>query len=411
MWGVQQTLEIAAGDALAGRTTKLPVLISMRVPVDEALRVLRARKGEALGMSRSRVKRLRGQQATVSLALLTDTESLRAVQGNAQALLDQPGGREVRMGRIASGAAVASGSAVVLSEAQFLKLYEQASAKGATVAGNVKNAITASRSADIRNVTMSMDGRLALGSIIVQGIGVYNGLINIKQAEDAKALRDAWYGLYDSAAGVLGGLLETFAVAVSSRIALQAGQSAASKSLSLMGLRAVAYFAGAAGGLVNAVSAWAKEGDAKADGNDMAAISHQLAGYAFMGMSVSTLGSVAGVAADTMVARGVGGAAARAVAFRLGAQGALAVIGGTAITVSGIGLVFLAGGVIFTVGAVALTPTEMQRWMSRSYFGRDPSWFDWDGRREDMFAKGDWRGELEALEQALVAGAKETEKQ
>ena len=53
------------------------------------------------------------------------------------------------------------------------------------------------------------------------------------------------------------------------------------------------------------------------------------------------------------------------------------------------------------IGTIALTPTPMQRWMSRSYFGKDPSWFDWDGKRDDMFAKGDWKAEFAALQEAI----------
>jgi hypothetical protein len=50
----------------------------------------------------------------------------------------------------------------------------------------------------------------------------------------------------------------------------------------------------------------------------------------------------------------------------------------------------------------------MQRWISRSYFGKDPSWFDWDGKRDDMFAKGDWKAEYAALQAAIKEAAGET---
>ena len=46
--------------------------------------------------------------------------------------------------------------------------------------------------------------------------------------------------------------------------------------------------------------------------------------------------------------------------------------------------------------------------MSRSDFGKDPSWFDWDGKRDDMFAKGDWQAELAALHEAIKEGAEES---
>ena len=43
--------------------------------------------------------------------------------------------------------------------------------------------------------------------------------------------------------------------------------------------------------------------------------------------------------------------------------------------------------------------------MSCSYFGKDPSWLDWDGKRDDMFAKGDWKSESQALLLAIKEAA------
>lgn len=50
--------------------------------------------------------------------------------------------------------------------------------------------------------------------------------------------------------------------------------------------------------------------------------------------------------------------------------------------------------------------------MSRSYFGKDPSWFDWDDKREDMFKQGDWKVEFAALQEAIkeATGAPEQPK-
>ena len=89
------------------------------------------------------------------------------------------------------------------------------------------------------------------------------------------------------------------------------------------------------------------------------------------------------------------------------ASAVLATVGGTALTVSGIGLILLGAGVALQVGAVVLTPTPLQRWLSRSHFGRDPSIFDWDGKRDDMFVKGDWKAEFAAFQEALAVAGKE----
>ena len=51
--------------------------------------------------------------------------------------------------------------------------------------------------------------------------------------------------------------------------------------------------------------------------------------------------------------------------------------------------------------------TPIQRWMSQSYFGKDPSVLSLSGKRDDMFAKGDWKAEFEGLQAAMAEGGKE----
>ena len=47
--------------------------------------------------------------------------------------------------------------------------------------------------------------------------------------------------------------------------------------------------------------------------------------------------------------------------------------------------------------------------MSRSYFGKAPTGLlEWDGKRDDMFAKGDWQAELAALHEAIKEGDEES---
>jgi hypothetical protein len=47
-----------------------------------------------------------------------------------------------------------------------------------------------------------------------------------------------------------------------------------------------------------------------------------------------------------------------------------------------------------------MTLTPLQRWISRSYFGKDPG-IIWDGKRDDMFEKGNWATEYKALQTAI----------
>ena len=85
--------------------------------------------------------------------------------------------------------------------------------------------------------------------------------------------------------------------------------------------------------------------------------------------------------------------------------------GVTVLSASGIGWVFLIAGVGAQLAAVALTPSQVQQWVGRSYFGRD-----WDvfgrpaGRRRDSFPRGNWLAERDALAEAMKETGRENEK-
>jgi hypothetical protein len=100
---------------------------------------------------------------------------------------------------------------------------------------------------------------------------------------------------------------------------------------------------------------------------------------AFAGSSGTGFLSAAGAIADRQIARGVASAAVRRIALRYGAEGTAALLG---ISVSGWGLILLGLGILFEVGAVVLTPTELQKWIQRSYFGygrgKEPKFADWN---------------------------------
>ncbi len=318
----------------------------------------------------------------------------------------------LKMGTQAKAATAGVGT-LALTEEQFLKLYAKESKLGTKLVGAVRESLYSGADLQAKTLALSVPGRLAIGSVLVQGLGLINGLYALKQAGTDKEVRDAWYGIYDSTAGTVGGLLETWAVArEASKLALtgaavKAGEQAIAKSVSIGALKVLGNLAGAAGGAVNAVGAWAKAGDSEQSGDIRVANAYFGSALAFGGTFISGMATGAGALADTLVARGLGGAVVETIALRVGASGVLATIGGTALTVSGIGLVLLGVGVACQIGAVALTPTPIQRWLSRSYFGQNPSVLSWDGKRDDMFAKGDWTAELNALQEALADGGKE----
>nr|WP_315202678.1 T6SS effector BTH_I2691 family protein [uncultured Albidiferax sp.] len=408
LWGVQQAIEYAAGGALHGSAPKMPVLLHMRVDTKEALALLRARKGQSVGTSKSRIKKQGRQNAQIMLTLLTDTEALKAAQGDVHKMLQDPTGGSVSIGQGTKTTAVAGGTAV-LNEQQFLRLYAQQSTLGTQAVNAVRQSLKTGAGAQVKAISITMDGRLAIGSVVAQGIGLINGLNALSKAGTGNEVRDAWYGIFDSTAGVLGGLLEMWAVAAQASTVAKAGQAVAVKSLGLGTLRFVANIAGMAGGMVNAAGAWSKANDAVTTGDVNVAQLYRYSSFTFGGTAVTSAAIAVGAAGDTLVARSIGGAVARNIAMRVGVQGVLMTVGGTALTVSGIGLVLLGAGMALQVGAVAMTPTPIQRWMSRSYFGKDPSWLDWDGKRDDMFTRGNWPSEYEALQKAIEEGGKEAD--
>lgn len=408
LWGVQQVIELAASGAMNGTAPKMPLLLTMRVDAQEALEVLRARGSNAVRSSKSRIKK-QGKTARIALSVLTDTEAVKAVRGDMSALVQQSS--DVKLGRgveVATGKAAAAG-VLTLNEAQFLKLYERQSTLGTKAVNAVRESLFSGSGGQVNALGSRLDGRLAIGSVLVQGLGLINALYALKKAGTDQEVRDAWYGILDSTAGTLGGLFEMWAIAAQASVLAQAGKEAVEKSLRLMALRIIANVAGAAGGLVNMAGSFAKARDSRGQADHFVSGLYTISGVAFGGTFVAGASVAVGLGADTLVARGVGGAVVRGVAVRLGASGVLATIGGTALTVSGIGLVLLGVGMAFQIWAIASTPTPVQRWLSRSYFGKDPSMFDWDGKRDDMFAKGDWKAESEALREALVEGGKEPE--
>jgi hypothetical protein len=97
--------------------------------------------------------------------------------------------------------------------------------------------------------------------------------------------------------------------------------------------------------------------------------------------------------------RGVAVAGVAALAGSAGAQAVLVTVGGVALTVSGLGLIMLGIGIVAQIGAVALTPSDVQAWVSRSYWGVDKDILGLGviggGKRKDRFKS--WEHEFAAL--------------
>lgn len=409
LWGVQQVVGYATASAIKGVAPKMPVLITMMVNVEDALEVIRAREGQNVGTSKSRVKRTRKSGGKVRLAQLTDTDALKEAHGDVKKLMLDPAQGSVQMGAGAKTAIVTS-TIPVLSQQQFLTLYGKQSALGERATNALRQSVAESLQTgsgmQARTITMSLEGRLALGAVVVQFIGLYHGLRTLDNAKTEEDIRNAWYGVFDSGAGMLAGAFELWAIAANANIIATAGEAAAKTSMRLAAARFLGGVAAASGGVMMGISSWVSAEKAKRTGDIRVSNFYKLSSVAFFGTAAPATILASAKLAETLLARNVGGAAARIALTRVAGASTASILG---LSLTGWGLVLLGAAIVYQITAVAMTPTPTQRWLSRSYFGKDPSWLDWDGKRDDMFKKGDWKSELEALEQAIKEAMGEPE--
>jgi hypothetical protein len=240
-------------------------------------------------------------------------------------------------------------------------------------------------------VMTSIDGRLAIGVVLINSIQLMGSLQDLS-SEDARKLRNAWFGLADAASSIVGATLQMVEVAAKASVARKLGEAAVETTVGIHSLRISAAGLGVFAGVANMISQAMKAGDAQADGNRNVAIAYRLSSAAFVGTTYTSLLIAYGAYADRQVAKGVASAAMRRAALRFGARGAATFL---SVGVTGWGLIFLGLGLLFEVGAVMMTPTQVQNWVRRTYFGKGPN----------KFKPGDWDAEfgaLNALTQDLI---------
>ncbi|GAB3541837.1 hypothetical protein GCM10027343_12900 [Noviherbaspirillum agri] len=382
---VRQAIDLALQATLQGGSFKVPVLVKVRLPIDEAMQLLRDRAGQDLGVTRSRLKRLKKNQGTIELSLLTDNRTIEQARGQLPALI-QDRNTPVQMGAAARNHATHSVHAlsgtIVLNAEEFTRLYHQQAKLTSSAAKALKDSMD-----DVRSVVKGLDGRLAIGSVIIQCLGLLSNYSNLS-SKDLKEVRDAWYGVSDSAAGMIGGLMEMWVVVYTSRLNATVGTEAAKQSTKLMALRGAAFITGVVGGVVNAAHAFVKADDMDSQGNREAAKLLRLSGWAFSGTALTAIAGLSGTTAEWIVARQIGSLVVQRTAAGVAARMAAPMLG---LTLTGWGIVLLGAGIVFQVGAVILMPTPMQKWASRSYFGTG----------SDKFPRGDWKAEYEALRKAV----------
>jgi hypothetical protein len=354
---VQRAQELALESVVSGAALKTPMQISKKYPVGVAMHLLGARGG----FSNSQIISA-AREGTVELVLLTDNVEMASFQGSVETATKEGGGRVQFKAQQQSALLQAPQTArtVVIDDAKFEQLWRARVAAAAKATHAVQEVFRGGRA-----VLGSLEGRLAIGVTLINLVGLISSINNLSST-DAKVVRNAWMGMADSGLSVLGGALLTLEVAAKANVAARLGTNAVSRSVPLHTLRAAGFILGSIAGIVTVAGQWAKAVDANAAGYKDVPWLYGASAVAFAGSSLISGFSAAGAIADRAVARQVASVAVRRVALRYGAQGTAAALG---ISMSGWGLVLLAVGVLFEVGAVVMTPTELQKWLQRSYFG------------------------------------------
>jgi hypothetical protein len=375
---VQRASDLVHQAAVSNGMFRTPVQVTRMLPIHEAMVLLGARGG----ISRQQVQRA-SRGGVVAVTVLSDSIELKTFAGNLDELIVQSGGRVHLQGapRPALMTVPALAGTMALTDEQFKRLWKAKALPTALAAQAMKEAMHARFA-----VVKAVEGRLALGVILINGVGLQKALSDLGSDDRAK-VRDAWVGTLDSGASVVAGGFQVLEVAAKESISRRLGAQAVGKVGWIYNVRAAAAGLGAFAAVVSGVGQGLRGKDARSDGQAAKAAMLYASATAFGGLAYTGLLATVGAIADKQVAKGVASVFMRRMAARYGAAGAATLLG---VSMSGWGLILLGGALTFEAGAILLTPTALQEWMRRSYFGK--------GAAKDRFAKGDWEAELRALE-------------
>lgn len=383
---IHRASEEALAAALQGKTPNVPVLMMVHFDPETARQIMKGR-GQPVN---KKTARQWAKQGRVSIGFITDATTISklnvdpkiatrelAIQADVVRMQEQAYNLK---SAAASGAA--SGAVLTLPVDKFMDIYEAQRTQIARapqgmrgwleqVGKNVKGSSTVAAS---REAVMSVDGRLAIGSMVVQGLGLLKALADYEKAgTDADKKFDAVLSLADGASGFLGGFFELGAAGWEARLVLTQGAAATETSVMLAGLRGLAYGMGLAGNVVNAWIAYRLSEKLEKDGNVELSKIMQMSGALFGLGAAPLLLAAADQFAKAAIRRGLiagGGLVtrqlAKIVAIRLGT----AAVG---LTFPGVGWALTVVAVGQTIYVVVNTPTPFQTWLKSSYFGKPDS--------------------------------------
>lgn len=371
---VSRTVAMAADSALQQTALRRPLLVEIELSLQQARELMAQRRQTgADAVSNTQLKRMAAQhsEGLVRLQLATDTVDARAAGVSAQDLAASGVGTLTAGKAARAAAAAAPAGALRVNEAVFAKLV-QSSANWQKKAMSLTEELGRS----MPGVTLTLEGQIGLLSVMINGMGLassYQKWQKSGSALDFVNATDAFFGLVAGSAQVAEA---AWAASLTHRL----GEQAAKRAVSVAMLQAVGSVAGAASGFAMSVGQGIKTSRAARQGDVASA-------YAY-GLSAGT--SLGFTATSTIVAWG---AVARVMNKRLGAQGALwrgaararlaniavrrvstslglRAVGGAALGLTGWGLILLALTLTAEVVAISLSPSAIQSFVRRSYFGK-----------------------------------------
>lgn len=348
---------LARESAAKGTFLQVPVRVKLRIPLQDAVQARQALSdaGHTVNRTEEQLRRS-AKKGMVQVDVVTTNLHLREFDGDARAAL-AAGKADIALGA-ALGSAAGGTPVISLTRAQYAKfmtrqttLWEKAALTLREMAQGVKGG------------GLSLDGHIGLVALLLNGVSVYGTLSDAsKTMSDA----DTFWGVMDSSAGTVGGLAQVTQSAIGASIAARVGAKAAEKSLWVMGMGVAVSGAGAFGGMATAAGQFVKAG--RADDSTVFRL-YTASGLSFLAQGTTSSVQFIGAFSEFMIAKG----SQRAMWFtgaRVAAGVGTRLVALTGLGLTGWGLVFLAGGLIFEVGVVLLTPDRLQKHVQNSYFGK-----------------------------------------
>jgi hypothetical protein len=408
---VQRTIDRAQQAVKSGGALSIPMLIGVSYPYDEAKAHLMQRGG----VSKRRIRRsnVRGM---VTVYILIDSADLAAHNGKLDAAISQGAG-QIALGNTGDLRAASGKLPGAITRETFEALWKT----GKTIAQSSEAWFG------------TLDGRLAFGGLLVNIFAIKKSLGDIftEQTGTAEEITRKntgnWLGLLDAFGGTMGAGLEMYQVLAKESVvrgaqqaalskgaaadaAVKAAEAAVKSSVPLARLRVGGALFGVIGGVFATVGDFRKAQDAKTFGQDDVALIYLGATIAFSGTLATSGLTGYGAVAEVLLKSRARGATAQAMvdlagekalqraATRFGVEAGAELLG---LSVPGIGWICLGVGLGFEVWATMNTPTALQLWVSRSYFGKSTG----TDSEHAKFPQPNWAVELAEL-QKLFAPAK-----